>query len=115
ERVWNGAIISTVSRRLRFEQEQTAVGCTFATGAIMAPRTRRELYYGELRDLYDAERQIAPAFSNLASMATAAELKTGFERDVERRLVHVERLELLFDEYAQPKTGSRVTAIEALL
>ena len=81
----------------------------------MATRTLRELYYGELQDLYDAERQIAPAFSTLASMAAAAELKIVFERDVERRRVHVERLELLFDEYDQPKTGSRVTAIEALL
>jgi ferritin-like metal-binding protein YciE len=44
----------------------------------MATRTLRELYYGELQDLYDAERQIAPAFSTLASMATAAELKMVF-------------------------------------
>jgi ferritin-like metal-binding protein YciE len=81
----------------------------------MATRTLRELYYEELQDLYAAERQIAKAFSRLASIATAAELKNAFERDVERRRVHVERLDLLFDEYDQPKTGSRVTAIEALL
>jgi ferritin-like metal-binding protein YciE len=81
----------------------------------MATRTLRELYYEELQDLYAAERQIAQAFSRLASIATATELKAAFERDVERRRVHVERLELLFDEYNQPKTGSRVTAIEALL
>lgn len=81
----------------------------------MATRTLRELYYEELQDLYVAERQIAQAFSNLALIATAAELKIAFERDVERRRVHVERLELLFDEYDQPKTGSRLTAIDALL
>ena len=73
----------------------------------MATRTLRELYCGELPDLSDAERQMAPAFSTLASMATAAELKIAFERDVERRRVHVERLELLFDE----STTSRKLAV----
>src|SRR5688572_10116576 len=81
----------------------------------MPTRTLRELFYAELQDLYDAERQIALAFKRVTSLAADPELKIAFARNVEQRQVHVERLELLLDQYDQSKTGNRVTAIEALL
>ena len=81
----------------------------------MATETLRELYHAELQDLYQAEHQIEKALSKLAAMATDSELKNAFERHLEQSQIHVERLELLFDEYELPKPGSGSTAIEALI
>ena len=81
----------------------------------MATETLRELYHAELQDLYQAEHQIEKALSRLVSMATDSELKSAFERHLAQSRIHVERLELLFDEYELPKTGSGSTAIEALI
>ena len=81
----------------------------------MATETLRELYHAELQELYQAEHQIEKALSTLASMATDAELKHAFERHLAQSRIHVERLELLFDEYELPKTGSSSTAIGALI
>jgi len=81
----------------------------------VATETLRELYHAELQDLYQAEHQIEKALSTLASMATDAELRNAFERHLSQSRIHVERLELLFDEYELPKAGSGSTAIEALI
>jgi ferritin-like metal-binding protein YciE len=81
----------------------------------MATETLRELYHAELQDLYEAEHQIVKALAKLASMATDAQLKNAFDRHLEQSRIHVERLELLFDEYELPKAGSGSAAIEALI
>ena len=72
----------------------------------MATETLRELYHAELQDLYQAEHQIEKALSKLASMATDSELKNAFERHLEQSRIHVERLELLFDDTNYRKPGA---------
>jgi ferritin-like metal-binding protein YciE len=81
----------------------------------MATETLRDLYHGELQELYTAEHEIVNALSKLAVMATDAELKSTFEQHVAQSRIHIERIELLLDEYGLPKTGGRRAAIGALI
>src|SRR5688572_17129807 len=81
----------------------------------MASETLLDLYHGELKELYEAEHEIVNALSKLATMATDSELQKMFEQHLEQSRIHVERLELLFDECNLPKTRSGPTAIVVLI
>jgi ferritin-like metal-binding protein YciE len=81
----------------------------------MAAETLRDLYIGELQELYEAEQETVRAVAKLAAMATDADLKSIFEQHVEQSRIHVARLELLFDEYDVPKTPGAPSMIGPLI
>jgi len=56
----------------------------------------RELLMEEMRDLYDAEKQLVKALPKLAKTATNDELREAFENHLEQTRGHVERLEQAF-------------------
>ena len=57
----------------------------------------RELLMEEMRDLYDAEKQLVKALPKLAKTATNDELREAFENHLEQTRGHVERLEQAFE------------------
>ena len=56
------------------------------------------LMQDELKDVYDAEKQLTKALPKLAKKATADELRAGFEEHLQQTEQHVERLEEILDQ-----------------
>jgi ferritin-like metal-binding protein YciE len=59
--------------------------------------TMRELLVDEMRDLYDAEKQLVKALPKLAKTASNDELREAFENHLEQTRGHVQRLEQAFE------------------
>jgi ferritin-like metal-binding protein YciE len=63
-------------------------------------------FIDELRDTYDAEKQLTKALPKMAKAASSPELRTAFEKHLNETRTHVERLEAVFasiDEKARGK------------
>ncbi|MDB6057000.1 MAG: hypothetical protein JWO95_844 [Verrucomicrobiales bacterium] len=66
----------------------------------------RETFIEELKDLYDAEKQLMKALPKMAKAAEHEELKAGFEEHLDQTEEHINRLEEVFkllDETAKSK------------
>src|SRR4029450_9038253 len=71
--------------------------------------TLHDAFIDELRDTYDAERQLTKALAKLAKAATAPALREAFESHLEETQGQIERLEQVFeslDETAEGKPGA---------
>ncbi len=67
----------------------------------------KELYLGELEDLYDAEKRIVKALPKIAEAASEPELRNALLQHLEQTKGHVSRLERVFQglgEFAKGKT-----------
>ena len=53
--------------------------------------TLHDAFLDELRDLYDAEKQLTKALPKLATTATSTQLRDAFESHLEETRGHVER------------------------
>jgi ferritin-like metal-binding protein YciE len=76
--------------------------------------TLRELYLGELHDLYDAEQQVLRELPLLSAKATADELREAFDGHYRQTLEQLRRLDNLFwhlDERARPSSCRPLRAI----
>jgi ferritin-like metal-binding protein YciE len=76
--------------------------------------TLHDAFIDELRDAYDAEKQLIKALPKLAKTATSPKLKDAFESHLEETRNHVELLELVFDsigEKAQAKHCAGIAGI----
>lgn len=56
------------------------------------------LYVDELRDTYNAERQLTKALPKMAKAASSEELSNGFTEHLEQTRGHVSRLEELSEQ-----------------
>ncbi len=68
--------------------------------------TLRDAFIDELRDTYDAEKQLTKTLPNLAKAASSSELRAAFESHLQETHAQVERLEQVFttlDEKARGK------------
>jgi ferritin-like metal-binding protein YciE len=63
----------------------------------------KDLYFDELGDLYDAESQIIRTLPRFAEAARAPELREALTRHCEESRLHLERLELIFTHWGQPR------------
>ena len=73
----------------------------------MAAESLNELFVEELRDIYDAEKQLTKALPKMAKAADSDELRAAFEEHLEVTKAHVSRLEEVFkllDESVRGKT-----------
>ena len=75
----------------------------------------RDLYIGELRDLYSAEKQLTKALPKMAKAAKTPELKEAFESHLEETKNHVTRLEEIFEGLEEKPTGETCEAMEGLI
>ena len=75
--------------------------------------TLHDAFIDELRDTYDAERQLTKALAKLAKAATAAELREAFESHLEETRGQIQRLEQVFESLEEKARGSTATGLPA--
>jgi ferritin-like metal-binding protein YciE len=69
----------------------------------------------ELTQIYDAEKQLTKALSNMAKAAQHGELKTAFLSHQAKTEEHVRRLEGVFEVLGEKITSKRCNAMQALI
>lgn len=75
----------------------------------------KELLQEELKDLYDAEKQLTKALPKLARKATTPDLKAAIEEHLSQTAQHVERLEQVFGLLDMPVRGKRCEGMKHLI
>jgi ferritin-like metal-binding protein YciE len=69
----------------------------------------------ELRDIYDAEKQLTKALPKMAKKATSEELKTAFEEHLRQTEQQIERLDQVFEQLELPARGKRCEGMKSLI
>jgi ferritin-like metal-binding protein YciE len=69
----------------------------------------------ELKDIYDAEKQLTKALPKLAKKATADQLKTAFVEHLRETEQHIERLEQVFEQLEMPARGKKCEGMKNLI
>jgi len=77
--------------------------------------TMEDLFLDEIRDLYDAERQLIKALPEMANAASSDELRNAFEEHLEQTENHVQRLERVFQALGEKATGKKCAAMTGLI
>ncbi|HZP49099.1 MAG TPA: ferritin-like domain-containing protein [Vicinamibacterales bacterium] len=73
------------------------------------------LMQDELKDIYDAEKQLTKALPKLAKKATADELREAFEEHLRQTEQHMERLEQVFEQLGMPARGKTCKGMKNLI
>jgi ferritin-like metal-binding protein YciE len=74
-----------------------------------------ELLQEELKDIYDAEKQLTKALPKLAKKASSPELKSAFEEHLRQTEQHMERLEQVFEQMEMPVRGKKCEGMKHLI
>ena len=74
-----------------------------------------DLMQDELKDIYDAEKQLTKALPKLAKKATNEELRDALETHLQETEGHVERLEQIFEQLGMPVRGKRCEGMKHLI
>jgi ferritin-like metal-binding protein YciE len=77
--------------------------------------TMEELFLDEIRDLYDAERQLVKALPEMADAASSDELRNAFQNHFEQTVNQVKRLERIFEVLGEKPTGKKCAAMTGLI
>jgi ferritin-like metal-binding protein YciE len=77
--------------------------------------TLHDAFIDELRDTYDAERQLTKALPKLAKASTSPELRTAFEAHLEETRGHIERLEQVFTSLDEKVRGKHCDGIAGII
>jgi ferritin-like metal-binding protein YciE len=75
----------------------------------------RETFIDELKDLYDAEKQLLKGLPKMAKAAENEELRTAFEEHLEVTSEQVKRLEQVFKIFGEEPKGKKCKAMQGLL
>jgi len=81
----------------------------------MSAENLQELFVEELRDIYDAERQLTKALPKLAKAAESEELRAAFEEHLEQTRGHVGRLEQVFKLMGMTAKGKTCEGMKGLI
>jgi ferritin-like metal-binding protein YciE len=77
--------------------------------------TLHDAFMDELRDTYDAEKQLTKALPKLAKAATNPELRTAFETHLEETRGQVDRLEQVFASLDEKVRGKHCDGIAGII
>jgi len=77
--------------------------------------TLEQLFLGELKDIYDAEKQLVKALPKLAKVASNPELRNGIEEHFGQSKEHVARIEQIFDLFGARRQGRKCVGIQGIL
>lgn len=77
--------------------------------------TMEELFLDEIRDLYDAEKQLTKALPKMAKAAEADDLRDAFEAHLEQTRGHVDRLHEIFELVDEPARSKKCKGMEGLI
>jgi ferritin-like metal-binding protein YciE len=78
-------------------------------------KTLHDAFIDELRDVYDAEKQLTKALPKLAKKATSAQLKSAFESHLKETENHVARLEQVFESIGEKPKGKHCDGIAGII
>lgn len=73
------------------------------------------LFLNELKDVYNAEKQILTALPRMAKAAESPELAEAFTKHRKETEGHVARIEKIFQQLDQPARGKKCKGMEGLL
>ena len=82
---------------------------------MMPIKNVQDLLLNELRDIYDAEKQLVRALPKMAKAASSEQLRVAFEEHLEETKNQVERLEQVFDNLDTKARGKRCEAMRGLV
>ena len=74
-----------------------------------------DAFIDELRDTYDAERQLTKALPKLAKAATSPKLRNAFETHLVETQGQIERLERVFESLDEKARGKHCDGIEGII
>jgi ferritin-like metal-binding protein YciE len=74
-----------------------------------------QLYFTDLQDIYDAERQLLKALPKLARSASSSKLSQGFQRHTRQTEEQIKRLETIFEEHGGSPKGRKCPAMAGLI
>jgi ferritin-like metal-binding protein YciE len=77
--------------------------------------TLHEAFLDELRDTYDAEKQLTKALPKMAKASTSPELRAAFEAHLEETRGHVDRLEQVFASLDEKARGKHCDGIAGII
>ena len=77
--------------------------------------TLHDAFIDELRDTYDAERQLTKALPKLAKAATSSQLREAFETHLEETQGQIERLEQVFETLDEKVRGKHCDGIAGII
>jgi ferritin-like metal-binding protein YciE len=77
--------------------------------------TLHDAFLDELRDMYDAEKQLAKALPKLAKAAHSPELRAAFEAHLEETRQHAERIEQVFTSLDETARGKHCAGIAGII
>ncbi len=77
--------------------------------------TLHDAFVDELRDTYDAERQLTKALPKMAKAASSPELRHAFETHLEETRGHVERLEQVFESLDEKVRGKHCEGMAGIV
>ena len=81
----------------------------------MAAENLQELFVEELRDVYDAEKQITKALPKMAKAVESDELRAAFEEHLEITRMQINRLEEVFKSLGLAARGKTCDGMKGLL
>ena len=77
--------------------------------------TLHDAFIDELRDSYDAEKQLTKALAKLAKASSNPQLRQAFESHLEETQGHVERLEQVFESLGEKARGKHCDGIAGII
>jgi ferritin-like metal-binding protein YciE len=81
----------------------------------MALNSLRDLYIDELKDMYNAEKQLVKALPKLAKKASAPELRSTFEEHLAQTQEHVLRIEQVLTQLGLAERGKTCKGIGGII
>jgi len=81
----------------------------------MSAENLNELFVEEVRDIYDAEKQLVKALPKMAKAADSEELRAAFEEHLEITKAHVSRLEEVFKLLSTAARGKTCEGMKGLI
>jgi ferritin-like metal-binding protein YciE len=81
----------------------------------MALESMQDLFLNELKDVYNAEKQILRALPRMAKAADAPALQQAFNKHLRETEGHVKRLERIFKSLGQAARGKKCKGMEGLI
>jgi ferritin-like metal-binding protein YciE len=81
----------------------------------MAISNLEDVFLHELRDAFDAERQLVKALPKMAKAASSEDLQAAFEEHLDVTKTHVERLETIFKSMKKPVRGKHCAGMEGIV
>ena len=81
----------------------------------MPVKNVKDLLLNELRDLYDAEKQLVKALPKIAKAVSSEQLREAIQEHLEETKTQVERLKDAFERLDTPARGKRCEAMRGLV